>query len=170
MQYHVVSKYEPIHSDVTISLLSASSPLADGIDMHLHKYVLHLASTFFSTLLLRSVESKLIVQVPNIWVAYDIIMSFYDQKTNLNSYDESVHLLEWIRCCDYFGLDYQSSLPSDLLVPSEYFELLLDVIEMIGYTNLHIKLIHANLPPNYDRSVFPTDLLAALTPLDHNIT
>src|ERR1700728_1745182 len=48
---------------------------------------------------------------------------------------------------------------NELEVPEDGFELLLDVIELIGYNDFTIKLINKNLPKTYDLSKFPKKLL-----------
>jgi len=54
-----------------------------------------------------------------------------------------------VKCYDFFGLDHDFSLISDLNIPAEGFELLLDVVDLIGYNDQTIKLIIKNMPEEY---------------------
>ena len=115
---------------------------------------------------------KLGVEVPNVYVAFDIIMSFYGRTTNSGNLPDNKHLLESIKCNNFFGLNTEQILPDDLVVPSEDFELLLDVIDLIGYNDKTIQLINKNLPENYDMATFPKELLREMLNLiniDHII-
>jgi WD40 repeat protein len=82
-------------------------------------------------------------------------MSFYGQKINSNN----KHLLETIKCRSFFGLDSDHMLPNDIEVSEEDFELLLDVIDLVGYNEKTIKIINKCLPKNYDLSKLPKELL-----------
>jgi WD40 repeat protein len=97
-------------------------------------------------------------------------MSFYGQKTNLGNFSESKHLLELIRCYNFFGKDdairiFQLSI-YDINVLEEDFELLLDIIDVIGYDDNTIKLINKNLPEKYDLTKFPEELLCKMLKLE----
>ena len=47
-------------------------------------------------------------------------------------------------------------------IPPEGFEKLIDVIDLLGYTNNNIKIINKNLPKEYDLSKFPKKILNKL--------
>jgi len=81
------------------------------------------------------------------------------QKTNPSKLPENVHLLELIKCRCFFGLDIDQSLLDNIKVNKEDFDLLLDVIDLIGYNENNIKIITDNLPKEYDLSELPTELL-----------
>jgi WD40 repeat protein len=47
-------------------------------------------------------------------------------------------------------------------IPTEGFELLLDVIELVGYDDHTINFLNKNLPASYDLSKFPPELLNSM--------
>jgi WD40 repeat protein len=89
-------------------------------------------------------------------------MSFYGQKTNSKNLSETRHLLESIKCYNFLNLDCDLSLLDDICINEEDFELLLDVIDIIGYDNNAIKLINQHLPREYDLAKFPKELLSEM--------
>jgi WD40 repeat protein len=109
--------------------------------------------------------------VPNIYISHDVILSFYNQKTNIADYPEWEHLLLSFKCRDFFGIPNNHTLLENLEVPAAGFELLLDVIELVGYNDLTIKLLNKNLPDTYDLSKFPLELRNAMSkiPMSYNI-
>ena len=55
-----------------------------------------------------------------------------------------------IKCRDFFCLPFESSSIFSLNVPVEGYQLLLDVIDIIGYNNETIQLLIKNMPKDYD--------------------
>ena len=57
-------------------------------------------------------------------------------------------------------------LISDLRVPTEGFELLLEVIDLMGCNKEMIKLIIKNIPENYDLKNFSRELLEEMLKIE----
>jgi WD40 repeat protein len=154
--------YESINKNKFIDLtLILTDGINQEIHMNLHKIILYSSSIYFEKLLTVAKEANfnsISINVPNVYVSYDIIMSFYGQKTNIGNLPNWKYLLESFKCNDFFGLTNDLDLLKNLVVPAEGFELLLDVIDFVGYTNPMIKLLNKNLPPAYDLSKFPLAL------------
>ncbi|BCS82793.1 WD-repeat family protein [Cotonvirus japonicus] len=109
-------------------------------------------------------------------ISKNIIMSlFEDIDVYINiineDYPDWKYLLLLYKCCDFFNIGFNVSHIYKLLVPSDGFDLLLDVIDLIGYDNNTIWLLNNNLPKDYDIRNFPTELLEAMRkqPTSYNI-
>ena len=149
---------DELFTDITLTLIDSTNK----ITMDLHKIILYSSCIYFEKLLTNFKEkhlNEITIQVPNAFVCYDIIMSFYGQKTNIGNLPNWQHLLEFVRCYDFLGLESDTNLLKDLEIPSEGFELLLDVVELIGYDNYSNKLVIKNLPKDYDLSKLSKDLI-----------
>lgn len=112
--------------------------------------------TYFEKLLTKFAEkdsNKIIVNVPNCYVSYDIITS---TKSNLGQWK---YVLELIKCYDFFGLDFDQSILFNLEIPPEGFEELLHVIELMDFNDDIVKFIAKNIPADYDLSELSIDLL-----------
>lgn len=146
---------EQLFTDLLLTLSDETTQLT----INVHKNILASASVYFEKLLTQLSEkdkSQITIIVPNVHVAYDIILSFYGQKINMPNWK---YILELCQCHDFFGLEINSQLLQDLEIPAEGFDLLLDVIELIGYNEDTIKIINKNLPDKYDLSFFPDELI-----------
>ncbi|ANB51003.1 putative BTB/POZ domain and WD-repeat protein [Powai lake megavirus] len=147
-----------VFSDVTLEITDDSKT----ISIKAHKSILYISCDYFRKLLTGFREADLdIIKIPtgNTDVFYDIIMSFYGiNKIHDNTLDWK-YFLELCKCQDFLGLKIDIDTLTKLKVPSEGFELLLDVIDLIGYKKKLIKLIVDNLPAEYDLSNFPIELL-----------
>ena len=103
-----------------------------------------------------------------------------NEPTDVNSLPKWQHLLESIKCDDdcsdrstrsTCGLATRSELKrnrdllKNLKIPSEEFELLLKVVERMGYNSDNIELIVKNLPKNYDLSKLSRDLIKKILEL-----
>lgn len=147
-----------VFSDVTLEIIDNSKT----ISIKAHKSILYTSCDYFRKLLTGFKEANSdIVKIPtgNTDVFYDIIMSFYGiNKIHDNTLDWK-YFLELCKCQDFMGLKIDMDTLVKLKVPSEGFELLLDVIDLIGYKKKLIKLIIDNLPAEYDLSNFPIELL-----------
>jgi WD40 repeat protein len=160
-----IKAYDPreenLFTDLSLILTDGTSTLT----MNVHKIILYLSCPYFEKLLTNFREkdaTHITIEVENIYVAYDIIMAFYNQKTNLANLPYWEHLLTEFKCRDFFGFRLDSELLSDLKVPDEGFELLLDIIELVGYNENTIKSINDNLPGTYDISNFSSELINAI--------
>lgn len=107
---------------------------------------------------------EITINVPNVTIANDIIMSFHKklQKTDESSYPNYFYILESIKFHEYFALKYDLNSLNKIKIPDEGFDLLLDVVELIGYTRDTIKLIYNNLPLEYDLLKLPKKLLVEI--------
>lgn len=144
-----------ILTDLTLILSDNITKLS----INVHKVILAANCTYFKKLFIEFSEKdkeEIILIVPDVNATYDIIMSFYGQTMNNTGWK---HILQLYRCYDFFGLKTDISKLIDMEVPVEGFDLLLDVIELIGYTKETIKIINKNLPRKYDLSKFPNELL-----------
>jgi WD40 repeat protein len=133
--------------------------------IHVNKNILYSSCIYFEKLLTNFKEKNLneiTIGVPNVYVAHDIIMSFYGQKTNSGNLSKSRRLLESIKCYSFLGLDFDEMILDDMEIPEEDFELLLDAIDIIGYNEKTIRLINRNVPKDYDLSKFSKELLAEM--------
>ncbi|ANB51036.1 hypothetical protein [Powai lake megavirus] len=118
------------------------------------------------------------INIPNVYVARDIIESFYDKvlyggsksliqvrkesNYNILNYPEWKYTIELHKCNDYFGLDVDLDKIYCLQVPNENFDELLDFVDLIGYNNQSIQLLINNLPSNYDFTNFSRELLTVI--------
>src|SRR3990172_2553760 len=102
--------------------------LDDGINQitsYFHKIILYSSCIYFEKLLTTFKEKnqyQIKIEVPNAFVAYYIIMSFYHQTTNIGRLPQWQHTLESVKCYDFFGLSVDSTLLFNLDVPNEGFE------------------------------------------------
>ena len=152
--------YVKLHNltDLTLTLFDG----INKISINVHKNILYSSCIYFEKLLTNCKEknsNNITINVPNTHLSYDIIMSFYHQKTNIANLPPWKHLLESCKCYDFFGLEMDPKLLFDFEIPADGFELLLEVIELIGYDEDMIKLINKNIPDEYDLSKFPKELL-----------
>ncbi len=147
--------------------------LVDDIEeliMNLHKNILYIPSEYFEKLLTGFQEQKLnkiTMKVPNVNIMYDIIMGFYLQKSNKGAYPEWRCYLESIKCLDFLGLTYDLNKLYNLKVPSEGFELLLEVVGIVEYDSRLAKVIIDNLPENYDLSKLSNELIKEMITESH---
>lgn len=145
----------------------------DGVNkfvINVHKIILYSSCVYFEKSLTfgKNHSNSIEILVPNAFVVYDIIMSFYGQKINSGNYPEWKIYLESYRCRDFLGLDIDISDIRNIIIPEEGFELLLDIIESIGYNNETIRLLIKNLPEKYDLNKFPKELLSKIVKLSQN--
>ncbi|AZL89564.1 BTB/POZ domain-containing protein [Megavirus baoshan] len=138
--------------------------------INVHKIILYSSCIYFEKLLIfgENYSNDIKIVVPNAYVTRDIIMKFYGQKINSGNYPEWKIYLESYRCYDFLGLEFDISDIRHLIVPEEGFELLLDVIELIGYNDETIKLLIKNLPENYDLKNLSKELLTEMIELSRN--
>lgn len=85
----------------------------------------------------------------------NLLVSDYSSKTN---YDLK-YILELIKCYDYFSIDINLKKFNLSGIKNNEFDILLDIIDIVGYNDYNIKLILKNLPNDYDLSKFPHNLL-----------
>jgi hypothetical protein len=146
--------------------------LSDGlrdVSINVHKLVLYSCCDYFKKILATEMKEKnlneITITVPNAFVAHDIIMSLYGKKTNLGELSDTEHYLESILCWDFFCIGYDKKLLSDIKISADNFELLVRVINSVGYDDDTIKLIKNSLPENYDLKKIPKKILMELLDL-----
>ena len=148
---------DELFTDITLILSDANNEIA----IDLHKNILYSSCIYFEKLLTNFKEKHLDqirIEVPNAFVCYDVIMSFYGQKTNIGNFPDWLHILESIKCHDFLGLK-RDILSKDLEIPEKGFESLLSVVDLIGYNANSTKLVIKNLPKEYDLSKLNKELV-----------
>lgn len=131
------------------------------VKMSVHKVILSSASPYFENLFTKYREKKegsIRLHVRNAHVSHDFIALLYGQRRNISKLPEWLHTLEVFLCFDYFQVKYNFSSLKKLKVPEEGFDLLLQVVDVIGYNNDSAALIYDNLPENYDVTCFSKQL------------
>ncbi|AFX92112.1 putative BTB/POZ domain-containing protein [Megavirus courdo11] len=142
-------------SDVKIILQDNNKQLS----LNLHRIVLSTRCKFFEKMFSNfDQQFENIVQVIDVDITKDIIKLIYGFE--LKQPDDWQYSLKYYICCDYFGLDCQ--LPTDIKISSDCFDNLLDLIEIIGYTDETIKILADNIPSDYDISTLPIELVKEL--------
>src|SRR5581483_10642185 len=147
--------YQDLHNkkytDVELILVDCNKQLI----MNVHKVILACSSEYFDKLFNFGTEKfqhQIIINVNDVDVAHDIILSFYGQKTNSTNYPLWKYLLESMKCRCFFCLPSDISLLYNLIVPAEGFDLLLEIIEHFDFINDNkiMRTIKKNIPMNYD--------------------
>ncbi|AZL89589.1 BTB/POZ domain-containing protein [Megavirus baoshan] len=152
--------------------------LKDDYDNHIsidvNRELLSKLSDYFNNLLIKYAEKDNIIitiYVPNAVISAEII-SIYDFDFNFNfEYDRFIvfgknwkYWLELAKCYDYFGIECDNDIINELrilLIPSEGFYLLIDLMETLNYQYLIPTLIR-NLPLDYDLTNLSRELLTMI--------
>lgn len=152
-----------ILSDVKIIFVDDKNQLS----LNLHRVILFARCQFFEKMFLNFKETTqfdVIVNVIDAEVAIDIIKFIYGFE--LNQPDNWQYKLKYYICCDYFGLKYQ--LPTNIKIPSDCFDDLLNLVDIIGYNNDTIQILANNLPIDYNISNLPVELLREINNIYSN--
>lgn len=107
------------------------------------------------------------IEVPNACIVHDIILDCRNPNWNINilpkltisSYSLCRYTLEYWKCCDFLCLSFHEQLLFDLDFTIEDYDLLVNIIDLFGYTKNKIWLMNNLLPPEYDLSKFPKELI-----------
>jgi hypothetical protein len=110
-----MSLQEQLFTDVTITLVDPQEPII----FPSNKAVLAASSPYFEKLLDDEEKKDIIVNVPNIYVAHDIIMSFYGKKITPEKLLKHKYLLEHIKCLNKFGLAIDKLSIDNIIVAEE---------------------------------------------------
>jgi hypothetical protein len=134
-------------TDVTITFADGETEKT----MKLHKAILAGRCHFFNMLFTVAnniYRDKFTIYVEDASVAVILMKSFYGQVIELSP----VELLKMIKIKSYFCTDIVQSDLYDLEIPPEYFDLLLEIINLpeITINNRLISTIRKNLPVDYD--------------------
>lgn len=138
------------------------------ITIDLHKKVLSTACIYFEKLFTTCREKfmeEITIYVPNAFVCYDCIMSFYGETTNIGGLIKYLHMLEYIKCSDFLGLPIMFDGLKNEIIPTEYFEKLLSIIPILGYDSEVIDFVIKNMPEKYDLTMLDKTLVKKI--LDH---
>src|ERR1700722_5192317 len=83
--------------DLTLTLKDDDN---NQLILDVHKYVLYLSGDYFKKLLTfnKNISNNIPIIVSNIYIAYDVIMSFYGQQTNKGDFPKWKHILELYIC------------------------------------------------------------------------
>ena len=144
-------------SDLELTLVDDDH---NQITLNVHKNILANTAPYFSKLFgfgIEATSDKITINVSNLNIMFDLIMSYYDEKQN--SLPEWKYKLETIKSKIFLGMDYDPNLLRNIKVPEEGFEQLINAIEMIGFTDETIKIINNNLPTDYDIAKLSTELI-----------
>lgn len=144
-------------SDLELVLVDKTNSLS----LNVHKVILYSAIPYFTIMFDNFKERDCLsikMEVIDVIIMSDIIKSYYSIETN-NDPDWEYLLKEYI-CLDYMQLP--CILPTDIKVPDEYFETLLDLIEIIGYNSKTIDILANNLPNNFNLGALPIELLSEI--------
>lgn len=152
---------DKIFTDLILTLDDGS----DQIILHLHKIVLCASSIYFRTLLTSFKEKNLTeitVRVPNVYASNDIIMGFYGEKTNAGNFSDWRHLIETVKCREFFNMKVDLESLESIQVPAIGFELLLEAVEPYLSDKNIMKMIIKNLPPDYNLNMLSKELITEM--------
>ena len=158
---------EKLFTDLTLTIKDDTNQLI----MDVHKCILYLSSDYFKKMLTfnKNISNNATITVSNAHIAHDVIMSFYGQKTNNGNFPEWKHILELYMCRNFFCLENDPKILDNIMIPAEGFELLLSVIELIGYNENSMKIIANNLSQEYDLSEFPEQVMKRVQEIKKDI-
>ncbi|AKI79552.1 putative BTB/POZ domain-containing protein [Acanthamoeba polyphaga mimivirus] len=105
------------------------------------------------------------IHVLNAQIVCDLIDSrIYDRKIIAGEKNWK-YILDLCKCQDYFGIEIDSELMKDLLVPREYFDYLLDIIDLVGYNKHTVNTVVQNIPIDFNVKVFSPKLINKMVPV-----
>jgi len=148
-----------------------------GLIIKVHRQLLVKKCIYFENLFsinyIEHKQSTVSINVPNSFIIYDIILSFYDiNPVNLGKITDWQYYLEMIKCKDYLSIpydfNYNLSLPigtnSSVIPlngdPANNFDILVDFIDdILGYNDKTILMMCMNLPEKYNLSQYPMELI-----------
>lgn len=140
---------DDVLTDVTLTLVDGKRDIV----YKFHKLILYASSEYFQKIFLGDFKEKnldtLLMNVPNAYVCYDVIRSFYGDKTNLGGLPDWKHSLEYIKCCDFLGIELNLVKYTHLIVPIEGIPLLLKIANLTNYANAVLKIMAENIPEDY---------------------
>jgi len=146
------------YSDVTICLIDKN----DRTEMKCNRVILANSSDYFDRLF-RFNTDKIFFEmfVSNAKVMRLLILSFYniEEETDLPQW---LFELETIKCLDYLCMEIRPNRLYELKIPSEAFELFVEVACMFEIDFSLKKIINDNIPDGYDQSQFSLELFELL--------
>lgn len=160
-----------LHNLLTKTFTDGEFVLIDdstSITISISKFVLASSLHYFSNLFLfaNNLDKKtFVLQVPDAIVMTDIIMAFHGVNKKSTNYPHWKYLLNELKCKNFLCAPININELYDLIVPTEGFELLLDVVDLFNDAASDFKLVRTikkNIPDNYDLSIFPEYILSQL--------
>lgn len=134
----------------------------DSIEMNVHRIILCAKSSYFDTLLtgeFRENDSKdLKITVQDRIIARDIILNMYGRILYNDNYPVWYYNLLIIQCKDFFGMSINPESIYKIKVPSEAYDLLVQVVGLFKINSELIQLLVDNLPSEYDLSKMPVNI------------
>ncbi|BCS83542.1 putative BTB/POZ domain and WD-repeat protein [Cotonvirus japonicus] len=112
---------------------------------------------------IESTKNEITINVIDSKISKDIITN---TNTNFIHYEIWEYILIKFKCLDYFGININLKLLLEIEVPNHGFELLLEVIDIVGLTSDTINLIIENLPENYDLRNFSNEFIEIICDLN----
>ena len=162
--------YHFMKNNILTDLILEISDSTNIITMNVHKLILATSCQYFQMMLtnsmLESRSDKISIKVTCAYITRDIILSFYGEVEKYNGYPEWKYQLLKIMCQNYFGLKFDERLIERIKIPDEGFELLIDIIEIIGWYDWVFPIILHNIPMNYDLTRLSKELLEKLIEIE----
>jgi len=154
-----------IFSDISIILKNGNK----SVHINAHKNILASNNYFYKLLTGPHKEkesNEITLQVSNIDICRDIIMSFSGTRIDPVKLSNYKYLLEYVKCCYYWMVPFENVLNDDLKVPEEEFDLLLEIGEILDYSDRILKIIGRNIPASYDLTGIPMELKSRIIKME----
>lgn len=137
--------------------------IKNTITIKAHREFLSSKSDFFKKLLYgnfrESETDTVILKANNIDIASDVILFLYGQDPNKDKLLDWKYLLEFITFKNYICIPIEEKLWSSINILPEHFDMLLDVVDMVGCDEITIKCINRNLPHDYNLNKFTKEMV-----------
>jgi len=123
-----------------------------------HRFFLAYRSDYFNKLFTYNTKPIIEMIVDDATVMKRFILTMYGIETETDKPKWEI-LLENFKCQQYLLIESDVSELYDLIVPNDYFEILLEIVTQFDLkSNFNLRqLIKRNMPPNYDLGEFPND-------------
>lgn len=162
-----------LRNDLFIDLVLTLRDDENQITHKFHKIILYMHSEYFRTLFTMFQEKTLKevnLYVPNCYVSYDIIMSFYGLKTNQSNLPRWKYNIEYLKCCDFFGMPLDLDILNKIEIPPEAIDSLVNLANIIGPKEEIIGAISRILPDEYSDANIPEDIIQMLKPVNRLVS
>lgn len=134
----------------------------DEISCQCHREIVLNICPYFTILLTRYKEKdmpRIHIEVPNAYVAHDLIMKFHGKETNKGNLEPWYRTIRYIECCNFFGLDFDTKVLQELDIPPEGINFLIDLAIGLEFDKDVIKVINKMIPDDYDLSTMSSPML-----------
>lgn len=132
---------------------------------HCHRVVLAFNCDYFYKLFTFGTatghDNKYRIEVSDVRIAFDVIMSFYGIDSKENDIPVWLYVLKMVQMRDYFCLLNDPKMLYNLDVPAEGFELLLNIVEKFDVENdkYLLNLVTRSIPSGYPIDTFAIDFI-----------